>query len=253
MTTRDNHITSFIISSHTSATANNGLLLVGAGLLLGSLLTTLVANTWLQQRHQPQALQSSASNSSPRHPPHSQAAAIQQHLQETQTPAIALGIAVQAYDEDHGTFLTLQAPLSRNTNVHGTAFAGSLYSVAVLASYYLARQYLINQGGNDMLQQYTLVAKAANIRYRKPVTTPYIVATSVLPTSSSTSNNNINNNKDKSALQTFVTQLQTVGKATLTVSGTIQIPNNNGPADDESTMVQAVEYAVECCAYKPRK
>lgn len=46
--------------------------------------------------------------------------------------AAATGIEVTGYD---GVTLTARAPLPPNRNVHGTAFAGSLYSIAVLTGW----------------------------------------------------------------------------------------------------------------------
>jgi thioesterase domain-containing protein len=46
--------------------------------------------------------------------------------------AAAMGIAVDGYD---GHTLTVRAPLDANRNVHGTAFAGSLYSICVLTGW----------------------------------------------------------------------------------------------------------------------
>lgn len=50
---------------------------------------------------------------------------------------------------------------SENINVHGTAFAGSLYTIATLALWGLIRARLP--------ENTTLVLAEANIRYRKPV------------------------------------------------------------------------------------
>jgi thioesterase domain-containing protein len=41
----------------------------------------------------------------------------------------AMGAAVDSYD---GRALTVRTPMQPNRNVHGTTFAGSLYSVCVL-------------------------------------------------------------------------------------------------------------------------
>lgn len=201
-----------------ATTFRNGLLIFG-GMILGSFITTL-ANAWLLQRR--------STNTSRKHAPESQAQAIQNHLQQTQKTARALRILVQDYDEVNGQFLALQAPLTRNTNVHGTAFAGSLFSVGVLSSYYLARQYILKLFSQD---KYVLVAKAANIQYRKPVTTENIVAKSYLPS--------------EKEMNDFVKRLEAQGKATITVSGTIQVPKGDA-------LITACEYAVECCAYRPR-
>src|SRR5260221_14194186 len=47
-------------------------------------------------------------------------------------PAAAMAIQVAAYD---GRTLTVRAPLAANRNLHGTAFAGSLFSVCVLTGW----------------------------------------------------------------------------------------------------------------------
>ena len=42
--------------------------------------------------------------------------------------------------------LSLSAPLELNKNVHGTAFAGSLYAAGVLCAFYLGREWLRTEG-----------------------------------------------------------------------------------------------------------
>ena len=44
----------------------------------------------------------------------------------------AMGVTVDAYD---GRSLTVRAPMQPNRNVHGTTFAGSLYSACVLTGW----------------------------------------------------------------------------------------------------------------------
>ncbi|EOD08869.1 hypothetical protein EMIHUDRAFT_217177 [Emiliania huxleyi CCMP1516] len=78
---------------------------------------------------------------------------IETHIRETQPPANLLGIGVAEVDEGS---LALHAPLELNHNVHGTAFAGSLYSLE-------------------------LVAKAGSISYRRPLKGERIIARSQLP------------------------------------------------------------------------
>lgn len=56
-------------------------------------------------------------------------------LREQIVPAKAMGIEVARYN---GEELVLRAPLRLNINDKGTAFAGSLYSIAVLAGWGLA-------------------------------------------------------------------------------------------------------------------
>jgi len=197
---------------------------------------------------------------------------IEQHILETQTPAKAFGIRVHSLEE---TSLALRAPLHLNTNVHGTAFAGSLYSVAVLTSYYLARHWMMtttpssisatipttsghanvvdtskedacsSSSSSSWWQAYTLVAKSANIQYRKPVRSPWIIATSVLPSSEERTR--------------FYRDLSTLGKATMTISGTIEIEQQQPEQQQQQegkksgTVVVACDYSVVVCAYLPRK
>ena len=107
-----------------------------------------------------------------------QAHEIETHIRETQPPANLLGIGVAEVDEGS---LALHAPLELNHNVHGTAFAGSLYSVGVLASYYLGRAWVRRQPHGSLPPQLELVAKAGSISYRRPLKGERIIARSQLP------------------------------------------------------------------------
>jgi thioesterase domain-containing protein len=150
---------------------------------------------------------------------------IERHILSTQRPAATLGIVV---DEVTSNSLTLSAPLEPNTNVHGTAFAGSLYSVAVLCAYYLGRSYL--QRRPDVLhREFTVVARSGTIQYKRPVS-HRIVAVSVLP-------------EDEQILDRFAKELSDKGKAFMDVSGTIRTGDGK----------VACEYTIEVCAYEPRK
>jgi len=60
--------------------------------------------------------------------------------------------------------IRVTAPLSPNINIHGTGFAGSLYSIAVLTGWALCTQ-LIDEAGIDA----DLVVARAEISYRAPV------------------------------------------------------------------------------------
>lgn len=60
--------------------------------------------------------------------------------------------------------IAVSAPLAPNVNVHGTAFAGSLYAVGILTAWGLAA-HLIERAGLDA----DLVVAEATIRYRAPV------------------------------------------------------------------------------------
>ena len=149
----------------------------------------------------------------------------ERHLLRTQKPARALGIRV--YDLTANS-LTLSAPFHLNHNVHGTAFAGSLYSVAVLASYYLGRNWMIETYDDDVnFKKYTLVAKSAQIQYKRPVKQQLILARSMKP--------------NQQTLDEFQTRLENSGKATMKIDGCVVL--------DDGTI--ACEYSVEVCAYDP--
>jgi len=60
--------------------------------------------------------------------------------------------------------ISVSAPLGHNINVHGTGFAGSLYSTATLAAWSLTT-HVLNQAN---IQADVVMAKA-EIRYKRPV------------------------------------------------------------------------------------
>jgi len=157
------------------------------------------------------------------HPLGSEAHEIETHIRETQPPANLLGIGVAEVDEGS---LALHAPLELNHNVHGTAFAGSLYSVGVLASYYLGRAWVRRQPQGSLPPQLELVAKAGSISYRRPVKGERIIARSQLPA--------------EPALREFAHGLRSAGKASCQIGGVVL-----GDADGKP----ACEYSIEVCAY----
>jgi len=63
-----------------------------------------------------------------------------------------------------GGAIEVSAPLEPNINIHGTGFAGSIYSVAVLTGWALCT-HLLEQAGIDA----ELVVARGEIRYRAPV------------------------------------------------------------------------------------
>ena len=91
------------------------------------------------------------------------AAQLQQTLHSDIPLTREMGITVAAYD---GRQLCLAAPLGPNVNDKGTAFGGSLYSIAVLCGWSLLRLKL-NEAG---LNQKNIVIQEANTRYLLPVT-----------------------------------------------------------------------------------
>jgi thioesterase domain-containing protein len=85
-----------------------------------------------------------------------------QHRIHTGIPlSQAMGFRITALAD---TRITVEAPLDRNTNVHGTGFAGSLYALGILTAWGLA-SHLIATGG--LVAE--LVVAEANIRYRAPL------------------------------------------------------------------------------------
>jgi len=72
-----------------------------------------------------------------------------------------MGVRVASYD---GTSLSLAAPLAPNINRHGTAFAGSLYSLAVLCGWGLLDLKL----AEAKLHKH-IVIQESSIRYLHPV------------------------------------------------------------------------------------
>jgi thioesterase domain-containing protein len=73
----------------------------------------------------------------------------------------AMAMAVERYD---GESLAVRAPLQPNRNVHGTTFAGSLYTACVLTGWGGIWLALRERGLNG-----TIYAAESTIRYRKGV------------------------------------------------------------------------------------
>lgn len=158
------------------------------------------------------------------HAPGSAAYLIEKHILETQVPARALGIRVASVDD---VSLALSAPLAQNRNVHGTAFAGSLYAVGVLSAYYLGRHWMESEGLLD--GSFELVARGGQIDYKRPIKST-IVARSVLPPAAS--------------LRVFRRTLEAEGKAFIEVRGCMV-----GADGDERIHC---EYTINVCAFRPR-
>jgi thioesterase domain-containing protein len=76
-------------------------------------------------------------------------------------PAAAMAIGVAGYD---GTTLEVGAPLAANRNVHGTAFAGSLFSICVLAGWGAVWLALRRHALSGLI-----VVADSRIRYRRAV------------------------------------------------------------------------------------
>jgi hypothetical protein len=94
---------------------------------------------------------------------------IEDHIRTTQVPGRALGIRVAGLDESS---LSLSAPLTRNKNVHGTAFAGSLYAVGVLSAYCAmprtSRTLLLHAASNACCSRLALLVHRSRPRVDAP-------------------------------------------------------------------------------------
>ncbi|CAB9501354.1 thioesterase domain [Seminavis robusta] len=156
-------------------------------------------------------------------------------------PARRMGITVDQVilrsDEQEG-FVSLSMPIRGNTNVHGSAFAGSLYSVCVLSAWYTLVIHLRDTWDEELLNQCTVVVQSAEINYKRPVwntdDNEFIIATSFLPT------------KDD-AWKAFVKNLEETRKTTCNISGEIKIVGRK-PA----TTVKAVEFKALLCVMLPK-
>jgi thioesterase domain-containing protein len=86
---------------------------------------------------------------------------LQRRIATEFTLARHMGIAVEAADD---AAVVLRAPLAANANYKGTAFGGSLYSVAVLAGWAWVTRYLAARGlaADAVIQE-------SNIRFLTPV------------------------------------------------------------------------------------
>lgn len=71
-----------------------------------------------------------------------------------------MGVRVVAWT---GSVLTVEAPLAPNINVHGTAFAGSLYAVGALCGWGLTHLRC-----SEARQPGSIVIASASIDYRSP-------------------------------------------------------------------------------------
>jgi thioesterase domain-containing protein len=146
------------------------------------------------------------------------------HMRTTQAPSRLLDMKVDNYIDNET--LVLSAPVKpQNANVHGTAFCGSLYSVAALSSYYLGREWMLRAFKQEAETLYVLVGRQGRMQYKVPVM-DRIVAQSTLP--------------DDKALETFRNELVTQGKSYLDVDGKILL--------EDGTV--ACEFSFQLCAYR---
>lgn len=85
----------------------------------------------------------------------------------TEIPLSAdMGVKVKGWN---GEALTIEAPLAPNINVHGTAFAGSLYAVGALCGWGLTHLRCVESHHPG-----SIVIASASIAYRSPCDGPLI-------------------------------------------------------------------------------
>ena len=101
---------------------------------------------------------------------------LQQLLHGHVPAAKFMGIALEAYD---GRTLSLTAPFGPNRNMHQTAFAGSLFSIAALSVWGLLYLKLREAG-----QEPNIVISKSEISYKQPVV-QNIRATASIPDTAS--------------------------------------------------------------------
>jgi thioesterase domain-containing protein len=78
----------------------------------------------------------------------------------------AMGVTVESYD---GRSLAVRAPMQPNRNVHGTTFAGSLYSVCVLTGWGAVWLALRERGLDGVIY-----AAESAVQYRKAVAGDFV-------------------------------------------------------------------------------
>ena len=89
------------------------------------------------------------------------AAALQAKIHRTIPLSVAMDYRIMELD---GTHILVEAPLQPNVNIHGTGFAGSIYSLGMLSAWALGN-HLIDEAGLAA----ELVVAEASIRYRAPI------------------------------------------------------------------------------------
>ncbi|MET0021366.1 MAG: YiiD C-terminal domain-containing protein [Candidatus Thiodiazotropha sp. 6PLUC1] len=100
--------------------------------------------------------------------------------------------------------ITVFGRSEQNQNIHGTAFAGSLYAIATLAAWGLVQSRL--PANSD------LVMATGEINYLKPVVGDIVADCQI----------------DKDEFETFLSGLKEKGKARLTAISTIPCEDGNG-------------------------
>ena len=95
---------------------------------------------------------------------------LQHKIRETIPLSDAMQFSIVKLEADS---IVVTAPLSKNYNIHGTGFAGSIYSLGILTGWALCYHAMecLEMVGN-------LVVGKAEIRYKSPITEDIVCATS---------------------------------------------------------------------------
>jgi thioesterase domain-containing protein len=125
----------------------------------------------------------------------------------------AMGIEVASYD---GLTLALRAPLPPNRNLHGTAFAGSLFSACALTGWGSVWLALREHGREGVI-----FAAESRIQFRKAVTGDFVCRCT----------------PDPGTLRAAVEQFAVTGRARIDVSCTID-------QNEKRAVIFAGEYVV---------
>jgi thioesterase domain-containing protein len=83
-----------------------------------------------------------------------------------------LGIDILSLDQ---CSIAVEAPLQNNINIHGTAFAGSIYSIMSITGWAMTAQLSQVYLGH----LHTVVLKEANIKYLRPITDNILARTQI--------------------------------------------------------------------------
>ncbi|MCP4044310.1 MAG: thioesterase [Gammaproteobacteria bacterium] len=114
-----------------------------------------------------------------------------------------MGMKVQECDE---VSITIQAPLAPNINIHGSAFAGSLFSIAALAGWGLLHMRMEREEGRAQI-----VMAGGQITYHLPVREG-IKVISRLP--------------ETSVLDEFMETYRSAGKARISIAAEIVVEDD---------------------------
>ena len=117
---------------------------------------------------------------------------IQNKIRETIPQSDSMEFSIVELEPDS---IVVSAPLSKNYNIHGTGFAGSIYSVGILTGWALCYHIMgLFQIDGD------LVVGKADIIYKAPITEDILCSTSITNEERNSFYNDFNN-KGKSEIQ----------------------------------------------------